>query len=249
MQSFSSNTNWNEGVVMLFDKPLYWTSFNLVNKVKSLLKRNAGLKKIKVGHAGTLDPLASGLLIVCIGKATKRVQEFQDSEKEYLATIKLGATTPSFDMETEVDAEFPTEHIAIELINEALAKFNGFIMQIPPLYSAKFVNGKRAYELARQGVEMELNAVPIEITSIKVESYEAPLLTVRVRCSKGTYIRSLARDIGAALNSGGHLVELRRTASGNFRVEDAILPEQFEESIKSAYAVMPTVELGDKQIS
>lgn len=236
MQSFSSNTNWNEGVVLLFDKPLYWTSFNLVNKVKSLLKRNVGLKKIKVGHAGTLDPLASGLLIVCIGKATKRVQQFQDSEKEYLATIKLGATTPSFDMETEVDAEFPTEHITLELINDALAKFNGFIMQVPPLYSAKFVNGKRAYELARQGVDMELNATPIEITSIKVENYEAPLLTVRVRCSKGTYIRSLARDIGAALSSGGHLVELRRTASGDFRVEDAILPEQFEESIKRVYA-------------
>lgn len=247
MQSFSSNTNWNEGVVLLFDKPLYWTSFNLVNKVKSLLKRNAGLKKIKVGHAGTLDPLASGLLIVCIGKATKRVQEFQDSEKEYLATIKLGATTPSFDMETEVDAEFPTEHITIELINEALVKFKGFIMQIPPLYSAKFVNGKRAYELARQGVEMELNAVPIEITSIKVECYEAPLLTVRVRCSKGTYIRSLARDIGIALNSGGHLIELRRTASGDFKVEDSLLPEQFEDAIKDVYAALPTVETENKQ--
>jgi tRNA pseudouridine55 synthase len=232
----NQNTNWHEGVVLLFDKPLYWTSFNLVSKVKVLLKQHLGLKKIKVGHAGTLDPLASGLLVVCIGKATKKISEFQDHEKEYLATIRLGATTPSFDLETEINAEYPIDHITPNLIDEALKKFTGFIMQVPPLYSAKFVDGKRAYDLARKGVEMELTAVPVEILNISMESYNAPMLTVRIRCSKGTYVRSLARDIGRALNSGGHLVALRRTASGALKAEDAYSIEEFELMLRNTFS-------------
>lgn len=226
--SVNQNTNWHEGIVLLFDKPLYWTSFNLVSKVKVLLKHHLGLKKIKVGHAGTLDPLASGLLVVCIGRATKKISELQDHEKEYLATICLGSTTPSFDLETEVNAHFPIDHITPGLIEEALSKFKGFIMQVPPLFSAKLVDGKRAYDLARKGVDMELTAVPVEILDIKLENYDAPLLTIRIRCSKGTYVRSLARDIGQALHSGGHLVALRRTVSGPFKADEAFSIEEFE---------------------
>jgi tRNA pseudouridine55 synthase len=181
--------------------------------------------------------LASGLLVVCIGKATKKISELQNHEKEYLATICLGSTTPSFDLETEINAEFPIDHITPALIEEALGKFSGFIMQIPPLYSAKFVDGKRAYDLARKGVEMELAAVPVEIIDIKLENYEAPLLTIRIRCSKGTYVRSLARDIGQALNSGGHLVALRRTASGPFKADEAFNIEEFELLLKNTFTV------------
>ncbi len=239
-KGFAGNINLEEGAVLLFDKPLYWTSFNLVNKVKSVLKRALGVKKVKVGHAGTLDPLATGLLIVCVGRATKMVNTLQSHSKVYVAKIRLGATTPSFDLETPIDAEYPIDHITQKMIEEKLKGFVGIKMQVPPIYSAKFVNGKRAYELARKGVEMELSAVPIEIERISVIHYIEPYLTIEVQCSKGTYIRSLARDIGAALNTGGHLVELRRTASGPYGVEGALSIEGFSEHFLQA--ITKTVE-------
>jgi len=231
--TFDKETDWREGVVLLFDKPLEWTSFNLVSKVRSLLYHRLGYKKIKVGHAGTLDPLATGLLIVCVGRATKQVPVLQDHEKEYIATFYIGATTPSFDLETEIDKEFPTEHITSEKIDEVVATFLGPQMQIPPLFSAKFVNGGRAYKLARKGVDIQLDPSPIVIHSIKVIAYEHPRVTLSIRCSKGTYIRALARDFGERLSSGAHLVELRRTAIGDFRVEDAFTLMDFEKSIES----------------
>ena len=232
MFEYDKNTDWNEGVVLLFDKPLHWTSFNLVSKVKSILRYRLGYKKIKVGHAGTLDPLATGLLIVCVGKATKRVNEFQLQNKEYVATFKLGATTPSFDLETEIDTEFPTEHITRELVEQTAASFVGKQMQVPPLFSAKSVDGGRAYKLARRGVEMELEPAPIEITYMNVTDFSMPNVTLKIGCTKGTYIRALARDFGKALGSGAHLVELRRTASGNFSVDDAMDIDFFEKKIE-----------------
>lgn len=231
--TFDKETDWREGVVLLFDKPLEWTSFNLVSKVRSILYHRLGYKKIKVGHAGTLDPLATGLLIVCVGRATKQVPVLQDHEKEYIATFYIGATTPSFDLETEIDKEFPTEHITSEKIDKVVATFLGPQMQIPPLFSAKFVNGGRAYKLARKGVDIQLDPSPIVIHSIKVIAYEHPRVTLSIRCSKGTYIRALARDFGERLSSGAHLVELRRTAIGDFRVEDAFTLMDFEKSIES----------------
>lgn len=233
MLEFDKNTDWNEGVVLLFDKPLHWTSFNLVSKVKSLLRYRLGYKKIKVGHAGTLDPLATGLLIVCVGKATKRVNEFQLQEKEYIATFRLGATTPSFDLETSIDKEYPIEHITPELVETVAKQFLGIQMQVPPLFSAKSIDGGRAYNLARKGVDMELNAVPVEITRMDVLDFIPPLVELRVGCSKGTYIRALARDFGKALDSGAHLVALRRTGSGKFRVENAMEIENFENILRS----------------
>jgi len=233
MFEFTRDTDWNEGVILLFDKPLHWTSFNLVSKVKSILRYRLGYKKIKVGHAGTLDPLATGLLIVCCGKATKRVNELQLQKKEYVATFKLGATTPSFDLEKEIDKTFPTDHITREMVDNVVKGFIGEQMQIPPLFSAKFVDGGRAYMLARKGVDMELEPSPIEITYLEVLDFSLPLLTVKIGCSKGTYIRALARDLGKALDSGAHLVALRRNASGNFRVEDAMDIDFFEKKISS----------------
>ena len=196
-----------------------------------MLNKKLGYRKIKVGHAGTLDPLATGVLTVCVGKATKQADLYQQQEKEYLATVRLGATTPSFDLETEVDQEYPYNHITLDLIKERMSAFQGHQMQVPPLFSAKFVNGGRAYKLARRGVEMELDAVPVNIYELDVLEYSPPLLKLRIRCSKGTYIRALARDIGRALDSGGHLVALERTASGSFRVEDALTIDFFEKSL------------------
>ena len=216
---------------MLFDKPLEWTSFNLVSKVRSLLYHRLGYKKIKVGHAGTLDPLASGLLIVCVGRATKMVPQLQDHEKEYIATFELGATTPSFDLETQVDKHFPTEHITKELVEQVILGFKGPQMQIPPLFSAKMVNGGRAYKLARQGVDMQLEPSPIVIFEMELLDFSLPRVTVLVKSSKGTYIRSLARDFGERLHSGAHLVELRRTAIGNLSVNDAMGLDEFEKII------------------
>lgn len=222
-----------EGSVFLVDKPYTWTSFNVVGKLKVLIRRATGDKTIKVGHAGTLDPLATGLLVVCTGKATKQVNELMAQQKEYMATIKIGETTPSFDLETKPDQQYPTDHITRTTIDEAIKGFIGPQLQIPPLFSAKFVDGKRAYKYARQGVDMELKPVPIEIYDISVISFEMPLLELQIRCSKGTYIRSIARDIGKALNSGAHLVQLRRTASGNFRIEDALTIEEIEKKFSS----------------
>ncbi|MDX9847381.1 MAG: tRNA pseudouridine(55) synthase TruB [Tenuifilaceae bacterium] len=229
--TFDKETDWREGVVLLFDKPLEWTSFNLVSKVRSLLYHRLGYKKIKVGHAGTLDPLATGLLIVCVGRATKMVPQLQDHEKEYIATFELGATTPSFDLETQIDKHFPTEHITKELVEQVILGFKGPQMQIPPLFSAKMVNGGRAYKLARRGVDMQLEPSPIIIFEMELLDFSLPRVTVLVKCSKGTYIRSLARDFGERLHSGAHLVELRRTAIGSLSVNDAMGLDEFEKII------------------
>lgn len=228
---FDKDTDWKEGVVLLFDKPLNWTSFNLVSKVRSLLYHRLGYKKIKVGHAGTLDPLATGLLIVCVGKATKQVNQLQDMEKEYVATFRLGSTTPSFDLETEIDAEYPIEHITLDLVKKVIKGFEGAQMQVPPLFSAKFVDGGRAYKLARRGVDMELNPSPIVIEEMELLNFSIPNITVKIRCSKGTYIRALARDVGRELNSGAHLIELKRTAIGSHRLENSMSLENFEKII------------------
>ena len=219
--------------VLYFDKPLGWTSFNLVNRVRGVLSRHLGVKKLKVGHAGTLDPLATGVMILCTGKNTKLNESFQYQTKEYVATIKLGATTPSFDLETEIDAEYPTEHITEELVKETLAKFIGEIQQIPPTYSAIKINGKRAYEYARKGDEVELKPKTLVIDEIELLEYKMPEIVVRVVCSKGTYIRALARDIGEALQSGGHLTALRRTRIGDIRVENCLQYDDFVNNLNN----------------
>lgn len=220
--------NFIDGEILCFDKPLTWTSFDIVNKVRYLIKRQLNVKKFKIGHAGTLDPLATGVLIVCTGKATKRIEELQYKTKEYVATLKLGATTPSFDLEKEIDALFPTEHITREMVEETLTRFKGEIWQVPPTYSAVKVNGKRAYDYARKGAEVELKPKLLVIDEIELLDCHLPEITIRVVCSKGTYIRALARDIGLALNSGAHLTALRRTRIGDIRVEDCLSIEQFQ---------------------
>ncbi len=220
--------NFIDGEILCFDKPLTWTSFDLVNKVRYLIKRQLNVKKFKIGHAGTLDPLATGVLIVCTGKATKRIEELQYKTKEYVATLKLGATTPSFDLEQEVDALYPTEHITREMVEETLKRFLGEIQQIPPSYSAVKVNGKRAYDYARKGDDVELKPKTLVIDEIELLDCQLPDITIRVVCSKGTYIRALARDIGLALNSGAHLTALRRTRIGDVRVEDCLSIESFQ---------------------
>ena len=212
--------NFPEGVVAVVDKPLTWTSSDVVRKLKYLL-RKLGFPKIKIGHAGTLDPLATGVLIVCIGKATKRVVEIQSGEKEYVADVVLGATTPSGDLEHPIDQTYPIDHITREKIEEALASLTGERFQVPPVYSAKMIDGKRAYEYAREGEEVEMRKALINIYEIEIVELSMPLLRIRVRCSKGTYIRSLAIEIGEALGSGAHLSALRRTRSGEYLVEDA----------------------------
>lgn len=214
---------------MAFDKPYEWTSFGLVGKVRYLLCKRLGVKKLKVGHAGTLDPLATGVLLVCTGKATKRIEELQAHTKEYVATLRLGATTPSFDLEKPVDAEYPTEHITREMVEETLNRFVGTIEQVPPVFSACKVNGSRAYDLARKGEEVELKAKTLVIDEMELLRCELPEIVIRVVCSKGTYIRALARDIGVALQSGAHLTALRRTRIGAVRVEDCLKLDDFAE--------------------
>lgn len=214
---------------MAFDKPYEWTSFGLVAKVRYLLCKRLGVKKLKVGHAGTLDPLATGVLLVCTGKATKRIEELQAHTKEYVATLRLGATTPSFDLEKPVDAEYPTEHITREMVEETLNRFVGTIEQVPPVFSACKVNGSRAYDLARKGEEVELKAKTLVIDEMELLRCELPEIVIRVVCSKGTYIRALARDIGMALQSGAHLTALRRTRIGAVRVEDCLKLDDFAE--------------------
>ena len=216
------------GYVAVIDKQYEWTSADVVRKVKFRLQR-MGYRKIKVGHAGTLDPLATGILLVCIGRATKRVDELQAERKEYVADLMLGATTPSFDMEHPVDKTYPYEHITRPMVEQALKSLEGERLQAPPLYSAKKVEGVRAYEFARMGEEVELKKALINIYSLTLEEYDLPRIRIRVECSKGTYIRSLAGEIGEALNSGAYLTSLRRTASGDFRVENAL---QLEELLK-----------------
>ena len=225
-----------EGKVVLIDKPLQWSSFQAVNKVKWSLKKHLGLKKIKVGHAGTLDPLATGLLIVCTGKFTKRISELQGMEKEYTGTFHLGATTPSYDLETEVNATFPTNHINEALIHDTLPQFIGEIDQKPPVFSAIKKDGKRLYEHARKGEEVEIATRKTTIHEFEITRIALPEVDFRVVCSKGTYIRSLAYDFGIALNSGAHLTALRRTKIGTFSVEDGISPESFEDSVENPSA-------------
>ena len=210
-------------------KPYTWTSFQIVNKIRYHLSRKYGIKRFKVGHTGTLDPLATGVLLLCTGKATKRIEELQTQTKEYEAEIMLGATTPSFDLEHPIDATYPYEHITREMTEEVLKQFVGNIAQRPPLFSACKVDGKRAYDLARKGSDMELAPKQIRIDSIELLSFELPKMTIRVVCGKGTYIRSLARDIGEALGSGAHLTALARTRIGEYKLEDCINPETFNE--------------------
>lgn len=221
--------NFKEGEVLYFDKPLRWTSFAVVNKIRYHISRKLGVKKIKVGHAGTLDPLATGVMIICTGKATKRIEEFQYHTKEYIATLQLGATTPSYDLEKEIDATYPTEHITREMVEEVLQQFKGTIEQIPPAFSACKVDGKRAYDLARKGDEVELKPKTLVIDEIELLECNLPEIKIRVVCSKGTYIRALARDIGEALQSGAHLTGLIRTRVGEVRLEDCMQVEDFPE--------------------
>ena len=220
---------FQEGQILLIDKPLKWSSFQAVNKIKYTLIKNLDLpKKFKIGHAGTLDPLASGLLIICTGKFTKRISELQGQIKEYTGTITVGATTPSYDLETEIDRTFPTEHITKELIEKARVQFIGEINQFPPIFSAIKKDGKRLYEHARAGEEVEIQSRKIEIIEFEITRIDLPEIDFRVVCSKGTYIRSLAFDFGKALNSGAHLTSLRRTKIGDYSVNDAIEPLDFE---------------------
>jgi tRNA pseudouridine55 synthase len=225
-------TIFEEGQVLLFDKPLYWTSFDLVNKVRIMIRSTFGIKKIKVGHAGTLDPLASGLMIICTGKFTKKIDEFRDLEKEYVATFHLGETTPSFDLETETDNRYPTDHINEELVKKVLNSFVGEQKQLPPMYSAKLIEGTRAYEYARKGVHKELEPVSVTFSEIELLSFGIPDTKVRLVCTKGTYIRSFARDFGVALKSGSYLAALERTAIGSFKMKNAYSLEKFQEHIE-----------------
>lgn len=220
------NFNFEEGEILLFDKPFDWSSFDLVKKIRYAIKKYAG-KDIKVGHAGTLDPYATGLLILCTGKMTKKIEQIQGLEKEYTGTIKLGKTTPSYDLETEPDQEFPTEHITIDSISESMKSFIGINDQIPPVYSAKMINGKRAYELARKGETIEMKPNPITIYAFELKHYADNIVEFEVKCSKGTYIRSLANDLGKKLNSGAHLSSLKRTAIGHYKLENAMTIEEF----------------------
>lgn len=221
------------GEIIYLNKPLNWTSFDLVRKLRAKLCHKLGLKKLKVGHAGTLDPLATGVLIVCTGKKTKLIETFQYQVKEYVATVKLGATTPSFDLETEVDATYPTAHLTQEKIETVLQTFVGRIEQVPPAFSACKVNGKRAYDLAREGVEVELKPKVLVIDEIELIECSLPIIKIRVVCSKGTYIRALARDIGQALDSGGHLTALERTQIGEIKISDCMSVDDLDAFIEN----------------
>ena len=216
-----------EGEILYIDKPLHWTSFDLVSKIRLKISRSLRIKKIKVGHAGTLDPLATGVMIICTGKATKRIEEFQYRSKEYIAAIRLGATTPSFDLETAIDKTFETSHITKEMIEKVLQQFTGSIEQIPPAFSACKIEGNRAYQLARKGIEVELKPKVLVIDEMELLSFHEDILTIRIVCSKGTYIRALARDIGYALHSGAHLIALRRTRIGDVTLDKCISIDEF----------------------
>ncbi len=227
--------NFYSGEVLLIDKPLTWSSFQAVNKIKHSIKNHVSLivdgvkVKAKVGHAGTLDPLATGLLIVCTGKKTKSINELMGLEKEYTGTFYLGATTPCYDLEKDIDHTYPINHITVDALMESAKKFLGIQQQVPPLFSAVFVDGKRAYELARAGVAAELKPREIEIKEFELSNISLPFVDFRIVCSKGTYIRSIARDFGISLNSGAHLTKLCRTRIGNFYLKDAVSPIQFSE--------------------
>lgn len=232
------------GETLYIDKPLEWTSFDVVKRVRGVLLHRLHRKKMKVGHAGTLDPLATGVMIVVTGRSTKLIESLQAGVKEYVATIRLGATTPSYDLETEVDATYPTEHITREAVEAVLPRFRGRIEQVPPSFSACKVDGHRAYKMARKGHEVELKPKVLVIDEIEVEEFDPERMTLRLRivCSKGTYIRALARDIGQALDSGGHLIALRRTRVGDVRVEDCLSVDQAVELIRTTDIEMPDEE-------
>ncbi len=231
--------NFLNGEIVYIDKGYRLTSFKAVAKVRYLISKKIGVKKLKVGHAGTLDPLATGVLIICTGKATKKIDQLQAHTKEYVAGLKLGATTPSFDMEHPEDQTYPVEHITKELVEETLQKFVGEIQQVPPAYSACMIDGHRAYELARKGKDVPLKAKTLVIDEIELLECELPYIKIRVVCSKGTYIRALARDIGEALNSGAYLTSLRRTRVGDVKVEDCLQLEDFEEWLNNQKIEMP----------
>lgn len=217
------------GEIIAVDKPLGWTSFDAVKRVRGAIQRRLNVKKFKVGHAGTLDPLATGVLIICTGRATRDIERLQNGSKEYIATIKFGATTPSFDLETEIGQTFPYEHITEDLIREILPRFTGCIMQIPPIYSAVKIDGKRAYKYARNGKEVELKAKPLVIEKLELLSASLPEIKLRIVCSKGTYIRALTRDLGEALGSGAHLTALCRTRVGDFSINECL---SIDEAVK-----------------
>ncbi|WP_299015715.1 tRNA pseudouridine(55) synthase TruB [uncultured Polaribacter sp.] len=225
--------DYKNGQVLLIDKPLTWTSFQVVNKLRWEIKQRFNIKKIKVGHAGTLDPLATGLLILCTGKQTKQIDTYQGQIKEYTGTFTIGATTPSYDLETEIDQTFPTAHISEELLKETTQQFVGEIQQKPPIFSAIKKDGKRLYELARKGETTEIKARTVTITEFEITNVNLPEVEFRVVCSKGTYIRSLAYDFGLALKSGAHLSVLRRTKIGNFSVDNALSVDEFIAKVKS----------------
>lgn len=234
--------NFIEGEILYIDKPLGWTSFDAVKRVRGALTRRMGVKKLKVGHAGTLDPLATGVMIICTGRATKRIEQLQAGVKEYVATIALGATTPSYDLETEIDATYPTDHITEEVARRVLNTFRGCIEQVPPAFSACKIDGRRAYSMARKGLDVELKPKTLVIDDIELLQYSPQQITIRVVCSKGTYIRALARDIGAALNTGAHLTALRRTRVGHITVDDCLSPEQMAQMIKTMDIEMPQTD-------
>ena len=233
IQLLGSNIDdYPDGVVIPIDKPYRWTSADVVRKVKFVAQKHFHKKNIKVGHAGTLDPLATGVLLVCLGKATKQAEALQAEQKEYIASIELGATTPCFDLEKEIDQRYPYEHITREMVEGILPKFIGEQDQIPPVFSAKLIDGTRAYEMARAGEEVVMKPARITIYDLEIVEFELPKLVLRVKCSKGTYIRSLARDVGEALQSGGHLTGLIRTQSGGFSVEKCLKMEDLENVMK-----------------
>jgi len=229
--NITSETDFQEGQVLLFNKPLGWSSFDVVKKARNIIKSAKNIRKIKVGHAGTLDPLADGLLIVCSGRFTKRIDEIQGQIKVYTGEITLGGTTPSYDKETEIDEVFETSHITEELIHSTCKEFEGKIMQKPPIYSALKREGKRLYQHAREGTKVKIESREVEVESFKITSIQMPTITFEVICSKGTYIRSLAYDYGKSINSGAHLSKLKREKIGNFSLEDAISIDSFKENI------------------
>lgn len=227
------------GEILYVDKPLRWTSFDVVKRVRGIILRRLHKKKFKVGHAGTLDPLATGVMIICTGKATKNIENLQAGVKEYVAEVTFGATTPSFDLETEIDATFPTEHITRELVEETLKKFVGEIKQVPPAFSACKIDGHRAYKMARKGEEPELKAKTLVIDEIELTDYAQDKITIRIVCSKGTYIRALARDIGLALGTGAHLTALRRTRVGNICIKDCLSVEDVTKLLETTEITIP----------
>jgi tRNA pseudouridine55 synthase len=231
----SKDFDFIRGEILVLNKPLDWTSFDLVNKVRNMLCRLMKLKKLKIGHAGTLDPKATGVMVLCSGKLTKKIDEIQADEKEYIALLKIGATTPSYDLETEENEQFPTEHITRDMIENVLRLFVGSIEQVPPAYSAIKVEGKRAYQFARKGTEIELKPKLLVIQEIELISVEMPVIELRIVCSKGTYIRALARDIGKALNSGAYLIGLKRTRIGKYSIDQCMDLAEFADVLSAFF--------------